>query len=637
MKFFLKQSTLFFMIPLFIACGGDATQSVTPSLNFQTKSSTINNEKNKISIEFKIINNYGTDVEVDLSSLEVIAMPCYVDSQKFSENKVKLDEKNKEKELSVVLQFSEECNESLAYQFKANALLTLKGKSNNSLFSSEIQYITPVEDEVVDPTPEVTVEPQITVEPEVITVDTNETTETNSSVDTINYAIKFSLEDQASMKFNLEDKQSYNLSLVDKDTSKVIDKNKVTKITVTSKQENLLKLFDQDKFSTLSAQLVYEKENNLNIYVQSFTRSGLADIDVEIEYINAKGSSETIRKTYSTLVLSGPPTAFSINTAGVIYNFDTKWFENKFLISAVDRYNNIVNISPTIYVSAMTGFTRDSNGKEVLYGNFGNVKGQLLVDADTETVSFEANDTVFDNIDVNRDYLYVFGNVNAYEALGKWDIDIYNNTANRLALSEIFNGENHSNLGFALGHNYLSDPGSSESAEWQVKIDSTDGKYQLDEEGKAFVTLKFPTYLIGKRAALAINFLGKTPETGKILRSGEVKFKTLRSFQGIVSPDPITIAANTAGTVTASRVFYIDTGTGDSWVVKNSHVSCITETTNVNVVGFRENTIVNTVEEFIANGNSYHAFHELSLELIDPTQAGSYSFKECQVRTLPLF
>jgi len=33
---------------------------------------------------------------------------------------------------------------------------------------------------------------------------------------------------------------------------------------------------------------------------------------------------------------------------------------------------------------------------------------------------------------------------------------------------------------------------SSESKEWELEIDSTDGIYQLDERGKTYVTLEFP-------------------------------------------------------------------------------------------------------------------------------------------------
>jgi hypothetical protein len=283
----------------------------------------------------------------------------------------------------------------------------------------------------------------------------------------------------------------------------------------------------------------------------------------------------------------------------------------------------------------MTGFTRDSNGKEVLYGNFGNVEGKLNVDKESKTATFEASSTVFDNIDVNRDYLYVFGQIDDYEALGKWDIDSYesSHTNTTLALSEAFNGENHENLGFALGHNYLIDPGSSASSEWQVKIDSTDGKYQLDAEGKAFVTLKFPTYLIGKRTGLAVNFLGKTPETGKILRSGEVTFRTLHSFKGVITPDTISVDKNTTEHV---RVYFdIDTGTVDIPPVLNSHVWCKTKVSNIVSSSIYENTIVSTVEEFKLYGE-YKAYWDLTLRASED-QAGTFSFEECQVQSLPRF
>ena len=177
------------------------------------------------------------------------------------------------------------------------------------------------------------------------------------------------------------------------------------------------------------------------------------------------------------------------------------------------------------------------------------------------------------------------------------------------------------------------DPGSSESREWQVKIDSTDGKYQLDREGKAFVTLKFPYYLVGKRTALAVNFLGKTPETGKILRSGEVKFKTLHSFQGVIPPDAISVDKNTTKRV---RVYFdIDTGTEDIWPVLNSHVSCKTKSSNIVDLEFHENTIVSTIEEFKIYGE-YKAYWDLTLKASED-KAGTFTFKECFVRRLPRF
>ncbi len=627
MRSFLKISSFFFLIFALAGCGESSSSSNSSDLTIETQKSEINELKDEMSISFSVKSNYKSDVEVRLSDLSIDVSPCKVEQVVFSPSEIVLDESVQEENIDAVVRFNNACTPE-TYALKGTTTLGLDGKVNEVTFDSPILEISPEENQTVT-TPTTPVTP----------IDTNTSDENNdtneSSIDTINYAIKFSLEDEEVMKFNLEDKKSFKVALIDKDTGNYIADSQIDKITVISKQPKLLKLFDADANTIASEELVYENKNYNTIYVQTYTYSGLADIDILIEYRNTKGNAETIQKTYSTMVLSGPPTAFSINSAGILYNFETKWFENKFLISAVDRYNNIVNISPTIYVSAMTGFTRDSSGKEVLYGNFGNVEGKLNVDNESKAATFEANSTVFDNIDVNRDYLYVFGQVDDYEALGKWDIDSYesSHTDTTLALSEAFNGENHDRLGFALGHNYLIDPGSSESTEWQVKIDSTDGKYQLDLEGKAFVTLKYPTYLIGKRTGLAINFLGKTPETGQILRSGEVKFRTLHSFQGVVTPDAINVDKNTTKHI---RVYFdIATGTVDIPPVLNSHVSCKTESSNIVDSSIFENTIVSTVEEFKLYGE-YKAYWDLTLKASED-KAGSFVFKECQVRDLPRF
>ena len=629
MKYFFKVSFAMFMMILLVGCGGSSSSDSSSSLTIETKKSEINDLQDEMGIDFSVKSNYGSNVGVSLSDLEISVTPCEIKQVAFTPSEVVLDESREEQDVHAHVEFEEACTPS-SYALKGTTLLSLDGKTNEVDFDSTLQEVTPNQTDLGVTTP---------VIPDNNETDNNNSENNESSIDTINYAINFSLEDEEVMKFNLDDKKSFTLALIDKDSENYISDKQIDKITVTSKQPKLLKLFDANANAVASEEIVYENQNYSVIYVQTYTYSGLADIDVRIEYRNTKGNAEVIQKTYSTMVLSGPPTAFSINSAGVSYNSETKWFENKFLISAVDRYNNIVNISPTIYVSAMTGFTRDSSGKEILYGNFGNVEGKLNVDEESKEASFEANSTIFDNIDVNRDYLYVFGNIDAYEALGKWDIDSYesSHTDTTLALSEAFNGENHDKLGFALGHNYLIDPGSSESGEWQVKIDSTDGKYQLDEEGKAFVTLKFPPYLVGKRTALAVNFLGKTPETGKILRSGEVKFKTLSSFEGVHAPESIIIESGTIGSVTEIKKFYINTGTSDKWQVLNSHVGCITNSTNLNIVDLTQNTIVSTVEEFKANGNSYVAYWNLEVELANSTEDGMLSFSDCQVSTLPLF
>ncbi len=599
---------------LVVGCGSEV--SVESDITVVATKSTLKANNKSLEMNLLLSNNYASDVQVEVKDLALNVSPCVVRNSSLTPNHISFED---ERNVNVLakLSFKESCVPT-AYRVEGITLLTLDGKSRELSLSSSWKDLN---------TTQFTSVGGIS--------DTNDTNGSGEILppDTFNYAIDFSLDKESPMKFALNEKRSFTLRVIDKDTKSPISSSDIIKIEVKSKQPNILKIFDADKYDTPSEKLIYEKENEILIYMQTYTRSGLADIDVKVDYLNSKGKPEHIEKTYATLVMSGAPTAFSINSAGVSYNSETKWFEHKYMISAVDRYNNIVNISPTIYVSAISGLARDSSGKEILYGKFGDVKGTL----NPEDGTFKATKAIFDNLDLNRDSLFIFGDVKQYEALGKWDIDPYSDSSDTLKLAEVFNGTTKSGLGFLVGHNYLDDISSSSSKEWQVKIDSSDGTYQLDEEGKAFVMLKYPPYFIGKRVAFAINFLGKTPESNAILRSGEVEIMTARNLEGIKTPEAISVDANSTLPKVVRIPFEIDTGTEDSFFVRNSHVGCNVEAKNVVWKILSENKISATVEEYIANGSSDVAHWIVEVSSTSATEDGTLTFKECNVVSLPSF
>jgi len=596
--------------------GGCGSETTTQSeLTVKATKSTLTSGNKSMNMELLLTNNYASNVQVEVKDLVLNVSPCVITNNPIFPNNIAFESKRNVK-ISKEINFKEACIPS-SYKLEGTTVVTLDKQTREIPFSSLVQELNVT---------------QLTNNSSDNNGSSTDTNSSETNADTINYSIDFSLDKESPMKFALNDKRSFFLKLLDQELKSVVPSERIIKMEIKSKQPNIVKIFDANAQTTPTNVLSYEKENDLVIYMKTFTRSGLADIDVKIDYINSQGKTEHIEKTYAVLVMSGPPTAFSINSAGVSYNFETKWFEHKYMISGVDRYNNIVNISPTIYVSAISGLARDKSGKELLYGKFGEVKGTL----NPEDGTFKATKSVFDNIDLNRDSLFVFGDVKQYEALGKWDIDPYSDSADTLKLAEVFNGKTQSNLGFMVGHNYLDDISSSSNKEWQVKIDSTDGKYQLDEEGKAFVTLKYPPYFIGKRIAFAVNFLGKTPETDTVLRSGEVEIMTARNLNGVKVPEAITIEAN--GTIPPQTVFFeIDTGTEDRFFVRNSQVRCNIEAKNIKWNILSENKISSTVQEYIANGSNDAAYWTLDLELIDFGKSGTLSFKECNVASLPRF
>jgi len=147
-----------------------------------------------------------------------------------------------------------------------------------------------------------------------------------------------------------------------------------------------------------------------------------------------------------------------------------------------------------------------SGSSRLLFGKYSSIKGSIVADKENHEAEFRVNSPILSNIDPVRDFLFLFGDVKSGEALGKWDIDSYDIDSSGMKLVDSYYGESHTNLGFAVGHNYYSEICSSESKEWELEIDSTDGIYQLDERGKTYVTLKFPAYMVGKKIALAVNF-----------------------------------------------------------------------------------------------------------------------------------
>ena len=456
-------------------------------------------------------------------------------------------------------------------------------------------------------------------------------TDTNTTVDKINYGIIFEPADGA---FNLplgnEHKKSANIKLINIDTNATIDNSKVRNIKITSKDPTVMKLTPEDG-GLATSEVTFNGNNDVTIQmVPSETVSGLAPLVISITYVDLNGNKKTMTTTYSMSVLAGPPSAFSINSAGISYNFDTKQFEHKFLIQAVDNSGNPIASEGIINVSAMASFAKDAGGREMLYGRHAkdtdgisatlssvNNKGQVVM----------AGITPFDaaHVDKNRAFVALFGNVNTYEANGKWNIDsLLGNDS--LGFNNQYLGVDYSGLGLAVGYNYRDKFCSSGYEESVVIVDSTDGTYVLNKEGKAFVTLKFDPYMIGKRVAILVNMVGYDPATGELRRSGEVHFNT-ESFVEYLKGG--TIKVPKGSTITAGIWGIIDTGTNDEWVVRNSTFSCEIELQDAHITGgpFRNDPAS------CDSGGAAFLQYTVSADAAD--KDGSITFSKCQVNSAP--
>ena len=589
-----------FLIFIFNGCGsGDVNGSVNSdnSIEVYTNRSLIDDKHKEFYMEFFIKNEYVDDVGVELSNISIDLNSCRVDDSSFSVDTLVFNKKGEKEKVGYRANFLKPCVPT-GFNLNADVLLTFNGTKNTIIYKSNR---VPIE------------------------IDGNITHEDITSI--FDYGVILKPKD-SEPKIGLNSKKRYKLSVVNLDSNRSVITDRVHRITISTTDPSKLKLIDPNNYINDRGEpkelLKFENMNDIDLYIQTYNKSGLVDLKVDATYTNNRGEVYDLNKTLSLTILSGEPMAFSINGVGTTYNHETKWFEQRFLISASDKYNNIVNIASKINVSAMAGFVKNSRGERLLFGKYSSIKGEILADRETHQAEFRVNSPLLSNIDPTRDFLFLFGDVQNSEALGKWDIDSYSDSESNLKLIDSYYGDNHSNLGFAIGHNYLGEICSSESKEWELEIDSADGVYQLDDRGKAYVTLKFPPYMIGKKIALSVNFSGREK------RSGEVHFETLHNFEGVKVPDAISIESNTTSVIDVFIPFEIDTGTEDRFWVKNARVVCDYEIENIKILSFEENHEIKSIGD-CGNESGEIAYWKMKLALENISKSGTFTFNECQV------
>jgi hypothetical protein len=171
----------------------------------------------------------------------------------------------------------------------------------------------------------------------------------------------------------------------------------------------------------------------------------------------------------------------------------------------------------------------------------------------------------------------------------------------------------------AIGYNYRDKICTNTYEEAVVYIDSADGKYTLDEDGKAVVVVKHDAYMIGKRIMLMVNMTGLNPNNNQVLRSGEVHETTLRFHKPLIGA---TFSVGKGETKTVTLLGTIDTGVDtDRWALINSNFSCKVKKDNVNILSFSENNVTDC--------NTPRAFLQYTITTVDNNKEGSLTLSEC--------
>ena len=152
MKKKLKGLIIFFVSIFMIGCGEDSSDSsIELSLIFETQKSELNEVKNKMNVDFSVKSDYGRDIDVTLSHLDMTLTPCTVKDVIFTPSQIVLDKKKSEQEVNAVVTFEKGCMPK-SYELIGTNRLTLSGKSNTVNFESGIIEIFPTVETSTRPT-----------------------------------------------------------------------------------------------------------------------------------------------------------------------------------------------------------------------------------------------------------------------------------------------------------------------------------------------------------------------------------------------------------------------------------------------------------------------------------------------------
>jgi len=339
----------------------------------------------------------------------------------------------------------------------------------------------------------------------------------------------------------------------------VLENNDIISAKITTLNSNIATLIDNN---IESHSVEYSTTNPKTINLQTFTRSGLVTLKIEMTILDKNGVSFDIIETIGLTVLSGPATAISISYVSTGQEKENAQFIETFGVKLTDKYDNPVNTNPRINVGSMIGYAKENSitasGNLFASPTAANLPARGTISKEGEASKLDVTGGYdLSQIDLNNDFLVTFGIDYSYHASGKWDIDTVGPTS--LLLKDSFNTESVvPNMAFAVGHNFRQDR-CRFGREWLATVDSADGTYKVDDSGFAQVKMSYDYYMVGKNIMMYVNLVGTVNSENKKIRVGE-SIKHLLRGKGLFSvPESYTIPEGANGLIVVFDMQITDT------------------------------------------------------------------------------
>ena len=331
----------------------------------------------------------------------------------------------------------------------------------------------------------------------------------------------------------LESTMQLSFYVQDKKSNKLLDTS-VISISVELLNFALAEL--KDTSGRMGTSLLFSEKNDVSVSLVSNTKSGIVPLKVTANFIDVNGDSKTLSRTFSVVVLSGPPTAMSLSYSSTRNEKERAKFVERWVLSVTDKYNNPVNTHPSVSMGMIAGYATSSVANPRALGNlyyeptlaYANVEGRIIDNGVAD--QFTASEAVFGNIDPNNDVLVTFGEGYRFNASGKWDFTKVNNTT--LTLIDNFEGTNTDNLAFTVGHNFR-----DETCRFAKKalgiVYPKDGIFTIDDTGSMTIEVEYDYYLVGKNVVLWANIVADhnaNPQEQRTTRMGHAQVENLRGL-----------------------------------------------------------------------------------------------------------
>lgn len=355
------------------------------------------------------------------------------------------------------------------------------------------------------------------------TLDFTSNSDDNSSATT--YIIKTIVPNS----FAVDMSDNLSIQIVKKSNENIyIDNADVHNVKVVS--QNHLIYFDKNQTKT---ETEYSEYGSKTISIWSGKYSGIDFVDINATIFNGE-ENVTISQQLKVVVLSGPISALSINYLSTTYDSDTGLFVNKYAVHAVDRYSNPANKGSKIYFGAINGVKvyADENGS---------------IGIDNGKSEFNVTNINLDNKGVEElDTLIVLAGDNRLDEnyLGGWLIDDIVDS-DTISFKETYSGDSTNNLTFAIGNEKRYD--RCDESVRVIDFDSTDGTYEIDDKGIAYITAKYDPFLVGH----TVFFYANAVDNQRVGTS----LKTILFGTGIDYPGEISCSAEEDKNTTCEVIF----------------------------------------------------------------------------------